>query len=341
MKRLIYKPLATLVILFLGLAAVSGCDSVGGGESGGSVQVLLTDAPIDNIAEANVTIERVELLGEAGTIVLLEEEARFDLLELTNGITTELAQEDVPAGVYHQIRLIVQDEAEVVFTNDSTATLKVPSGTETGIKLNLPGGFRIGEGAEEASILLDFDASKSFVRAGASGKYIFKPVVKVETVEVQGEEVEDSPEVTGAITAVGDSLVEVEGIALALTEQTDVDVDEGDSLLVEGTFVEADVTENGDGTYEILEIERSDDGESVVKAPLDDVLATAIVALGTSFDVSADTDFEGVTDLAGLEAGNFVTVTFSYDAAAETYTATAIDFEGEEDVVEEEEGEED
>ncbi len=194
MKRHIFAAITLCTVILFSATIITGCDGFGAGENGGTVQVLLTDAPIDNIAEANVTIERVELVGEAGVVVLMEEDVTYDLLELQNGVTAELAEGDVPAGEYHQIRLIVQEEAVVVFDDGSDSTLKIPSGAQTGVKLNLPGGFEIGEGAEEATVVLDFDASESFVQAGASGKYIFKPVVKVENVEIEEEELEDGPE---------------------------------------------------------------------------------------------------------------------------------------------------
>ena len=315
-------------IALLLTVAVIGCDNVGSDDGSGTVQVLLTDAPLDNIAEANVTVERVELVGEPGTIVVMDNEESFNLLELQNGVTEELASEEVPAGRYHQIRFVVEEEATLVFDDGETSTLKVPSGTETGIKLNLPGGFEVGNEAERASILLDFDAGHSFVKAGASGKYIFKPVVRVESVEIEGEEFEDSPELTGRVTAEDDSRVEIEGIELALNEFTDFDFSDGDSLQT-GDFVEADVVEEDDGTWTVLEVEPSDENVSMVKAPLEDVLGAAVAALGTSFDVTSGTEFEGFSGLTDLEAGNFVRITFSHDASADTYTASKIDFEGE------------
>ncbi len=47
--------------------------------------------------------------------------------------------------------------------------------------------FDIEAGADRAVIIIDFDAEKSFVKAGNSGKYIFKPVLKPLSIEVNGE----------------------------------------------------------------------------------------------------------------------------------------------------------
>ena len=54
--------------------------------------------------------------------------------------------------------------------------MKVPSGYESGIKLVRT--FTITEG-DITELILDFDAAKSIVKAGNSGKYILKPTIKV------------------------------------------------------------------------------------------------------------------------------------------------------------------
>jgi hypothetical protein len=54
--------------------------------------------------------------------------------------------------------------------------LKVPSGFQTGIKI--VHGFVIEEN-ETTELILDFDACKSVVRAGASGLWLLKPTIKV------------------------------------------------------------------------------------------------------------------------------------------------------------------
>ncbi len=152
------------------------------------MQVLLTDAPLDDVLEANVTIERVELIDSIGTTtVLLDEPLPFDLLTLRNGVTAELADLPVLASTYQQLRMVVGDSAYVLLTDSTTERLKIPSGESSGIKLmNLPP-FHVEEGDDLVVITIDFDAEKSFVRAGNSGKYIFKPVLKPLAIEIDGE----------------------------------------------------------------------------------------------------------------------------------------------------------
>ena len=61
----------------------------------------------------------------------------------------------------------------------------MPSGTETGIKVLL-NEFEIANDADLVEVLIDFDVAASFVKAGASGQYIFKPVIKPLSLEVNG-----------------------------------------------------------------------------------------------------------------------------------------------------------
>lgn len=304
-----------------------GCDTAGLQNGSGTIRVLMTDAPIDNVAEAHVTIRRVELVGEAGIVVLSDEDQEFDLLELQNGLTTDLAFEEVPSGEYHQLRIIVAEEATLVFKDGSTTMLKIPSGAQTGIKINLPE-FEIDGDADAAEILVDFDASKSFVKAGASGKWIFKPVIHAERIAVNGEELDDGIEVTGSLTALSDTSAAVEGIEFALAAETDIEVEEEDTLAV-GQFVELEA----DTTRLALEIETEDPEDNAeIKAPIDRINAASLVVLGVTFEVTANTEFEeGLSDLTDLAAGAFVEIEFAYDAEAGTYTALKIESEEDED----------
>lgn len=181
--------------------AVAGCDSTAGDEGAtGTLQVMLTDAPFpfDRAEAANVTIERVVALttsdttetgeeeGDGGRVVLSDEEQSFNLLELRDGVTAPLATEELPAGTYEQIRLILGENASVVMEDSTTYDLQVPSGTQTGVKVLL-GGLTVEPGTE-SELTLDFDVEESFVvkgnpdsPAGING-FLFKPTVKVKSM---------------------------------------------------------------------------------------------------------------------------------------------------------------
>lgn len=185
----------TSLLLASGLGVVlilAGCDAFSNNRSvEGRVNVLLTDNPLEDFNEANVTIRRVELLGtdtsgETTLIVLSDESQIFNLLELQNGITAPLAESGVPAGRFNQLRIIVHEDAEVLMVDGTRETLKVPSGAQTGIKVFFPY-FDIASDADVVTLTVDFDVEDSFVKAGASGKYLFKPVLKAEAMVVNGD----------------------------------------------------------------------------------------------------------------------------------------------------------
>ena len=204
MKRSIDKSVLPLLMAALAFAA---CDDSTGVGTTTSLTVLLTDAPSDYIDEAMVDIGAVELLGGASGPVMLTEEGTdglVNLLDLRNAATTALAELDIEAGTYTQLRLIVQDANVSLapgyeFNDGSTsAELTVPSGAQTGIKLNLraasedgtEGGVEIAPG--EMVLVVDFDVDRSFVLQGnpetAAGinSVSFRPTLRVIVRDVAG-----------------------------------------------------------------------------------------------------------------------------------------------------------
>jgi hypothetical protein len=71
----------------------------------------------------------------------------------------------------------VEDEYVIGEEGDYTVEkLKVPSGYQTGVKIVR--GFEI-VADDATALILDFDAKKSVVKAGKSGKWLLKPTIKV------------------------------------------------------------------------------------------------------------------------------------------------------------------
>jgi hypothetical protein len=91
-------------------------------------------------------------------VVIFEGERDFDLMNLRNGRTDLLADLNVPAGWYNQMRLIAT-EGNVVLTTGEVFQLKVPSGAQSGIKLHFD--FHVVDQGE-TSLLLDVDLSRAF-----------------------------------------------------------------------------------------------------------------------------------------------------------------------------------
>lgn len=199
-RRLIVMPMFAL-LLGVGLLSLNGCDLFGSSDSVGEgrVRVLLIDNPFpfDLVAEANVTISHVELIGDDGRYAIMEEEREFNLLELRDGVSALLGEVDLPAGTYSQARMLV-DSASVKMNDGRIFELKVPSGFETGIKVLLHG-LDIEEGIE-ATLTLDFDVNLSFVvqgsidsTAGIDG-FIFKPVIVPTSITFEDADPIDSDE---------------------------------------------------------------------------------------------------------------------------------------------------
>lgn len=258
--------------IFLLIGLVGGCDNLmapdmTGGEPA-TVRLHLTDAPFpfDLVDSTNVTIERVELVSEEeGVVTVSEEEQAFNLLELRDGVTAPLGEVEVSEGTYEQVRFIVNEEAEVVMKDGTTYSLKVPSGTETGIKI-LTNGLEV-DASTLTDITLDFNVEESFVvqgnpntPAGIKG-FIFKPVVKLADVERSPEdeagETEDSEEdaeeteeeeLSGSVEDVGDDYVIVDGTELAVNEETELSGIAELSELEVGTTVEVAYVLQEDGS---------------------------------------------------------------------------------------------
>lgn len=121
---------------------------------------------------------------EGGWITVATPMKTFNLLDLRNCLLEKLGSAALPAGEHvTQIRLILGETsheghlfANFVVINGEEFEIKVPSGFQTGIKINPQGPVEIEENGEVHVTLL-IDLSKSLVFTG-SGKILFKPVVK-------------------------------------------------------------------------------------------------------------------------------------------------------------------
>tara|TARA_E500000318_G_scaffold110416_1_gene125791 strand:+ start:889 stop:1836 length:948 start_codon:yes stop_codon:yes gene_type:complete len=272
------------LLMAMALIIMSCSDGEGSGsaEGTGTLSVQLTDAPFpyELVAEANVTIYKVEArqvdndddsdddMNDDSSddtddssdddnypfITLMEDEIDVNLLELTNGLTQQLAEIDVPAGSYDLIRVYVKG-VNVVLTDGTVYDLKVPSGDASGIKVFVDPAISVTSGLS-SDLLLDFDVSKSFVAkgnlntpAGLNG-FNFKPVIKASNLSTAGT-------LSGNISTVE------EEVAVAL-EGAQISVFAADTL---NTTSFSDV----DGNYAILGL---DAGMYEVVAELDGYLVS-------------------------------------------------------------------
>lgn len=152
----------------------------------GRLTVRLTDSPGD-YEEVNIDLQSVQINansnenGENGWAEVSTNSGIYNLLDLTNGTETLIADESMASGKIGQIRLVLGSENTVVVDGISH-NLTTPSAQQSGLKVQVH--KTLLEGVTY-SILLDFDAAKSIVKTGAGG-YILKPVITAVTEATSG-----------------------------------------------------------------------------------------------------------------------------------------------------------
>ncbi|HYW50281.1 MAG TPA: DUF4382 domain-containing protein [Gemmatimonadaceae bacterium] len=174
-------------LVALGLTTLAACNDSTGNAGNGTLTLRITDAPIGNVESAKIWVSRSYLIGgsdeNGGQITISNEKAEYELLSLQNGVTAALGSASIPVGTYSQLRLVV-DSAKVTLVDgitfsdgSSTRVLKVPSGSQSGLKVNFA---PVQITAGETVLVADFDVSRSFVFQGprnAPNSVSFKPVI--------------------------------------------------------------------------------------------------------------------------------------------------------------------
>ena len=172
------------------LSAFGGCqedDTTGPGDASGTgiLVIRLTDAPAAydavNIAVDSVRVHVDSADSISGWHTISRSPAMYDLLQYMGGRDTIIAEGDIPAGYYTQLRLYIGAGSNVV-VDGVTYDLEIPSGSQSGLKLNIQAVITEGVKYE---LVLDFDASRSIVVTGNS-RYQLKPVIKTLATAVSG-----------------------------------------------------------------------------------------------------------------------------------------------------------
>ena len=188
----------TAVLLAAALMLIAGgCNEIRTGNDMGRVVLKVTDAPFDigNIESALVTITKIELkkagdgISDGNPFILLSEDTiTLDLIDLRNGITETLLDMEIPTGTYDLVRLYVDEAGLKLKDSEEIHRVKVPSGSQTGIKIFLRPALEVSEGNLE-EVLLDIDLSRSFIIRGNpmhNNGFIFKPVIRAANMAKAG-----------------------------------------------------------------------------------------------------------------------------------------------------------
>jgi len=200
MYRIFNPKLAFSVITLSGLAVVLGGCLGGSSGSSGTLNLGITDAPIDGAQNVYVQFSGIKLHGSStGDITLnfcqdpvdasktvvssgtcaTSKPKQIDLLNLGSGKSEELLGDyTLAAGHYQWIRLLVDTEDQldsyIVLGDGSSHELTIPSGAETGLKLVR--GFDVAAGGH-SDYTIDFDLRKSV--HSTNGNYMLRPTLRL------------------------------------------------------------------------------------------------------------------------------------------------------------------
>lgn len=178
--KLNLKKLAPVFAVAVSAIVLYSCQKNSGGSNTSNsprLQVRLTDGPAD-AKEVWVDIKEVKIMmGDTGEITLNgAHPGVYNLLDLTNGKDTILADAEIPAGSISQIRLVLGSNNYIVTNSGEKIALTTPSAQQSGLKVQI---HQDVTGGVLYRLILDFDAGKSIVKAGNSGNYLLKPVLRI------------------------------------------------------------------------------------------------------------------------------------------------------------------
>jgi hypothetical protein len=195
------KRSGSLVLLSV-VAAAAGCGgSDGGGPGTGTLSLQITDGAVETAEHVTIQFSGLELQAAGGgrtTLYYCQDPAdptktilsqapcttppapkKLDLLALSGGLAETLLDDfTLPAGHYVWIRLAVDTAGardSYIVVGGVEHELTIPSGDETGLKLNR--GFNVPDGGS-ADFTVDFDLRKS-VHVTGTGEYLLRPTLRL------------------------------------------------------------------------------------------------------------------------------------------------------------------
>lgn len=166
---------SALYAILLASAVITGCDS---GSGTGTLKLQITDAPVDGAQHVVVEFTGVEIKAADGETIDITYTApkQLDLLALTGGVAETIVDNQIlAAGQVEWIRLKVNEANSYITVNGAEYGLSIPSGAQTGLKLNRP--ITIAENGV-ASFTIDFDLRKS-VHERQGDNYMLRPTLRL------------------------------------------------------------------------------------------------------------------------------------------------------------------
>jgi hypothetical protein len=181
------KKITVLIVVAFVVLTLTGCSSNNNSDGYGELALNIADRPVNDVVEVLVTIDEVQVHRDGVWEVINDFEDQggekvFDLLDFRFEKAL-LGQERLAAGEYDQIRLIVASEdgkgdpkelikSRVVYTDDTEDQIFIPSGMQTGLKINHD--FIVQEGSI-TELTLDVNVADMLHEAGNSGNIILGP----------------------------------------------------------------------------------------------------------------------------------------------------------------------
>jgi hypothetical protein len=135
-------------------------------------QVLLTDAPFpyDSVQHVNIYVDRIEANTSPDTsgggqwVLIAQPRKVFDLLTLQQGGTAFLGQNELAAGQYSSIRMVIRaDLSAILWSDGSSAQIQWPSPGTGEIALYALVEQPLAVSSSGAVIVIDFDLGRSFL----------------------------------------------------------------------------------------------------------------------------------------------------------------------------------
>ncbi len=174
------KMIPMLILLVSAFTILSGCNK----NKQAKLSVYLTDDPA-NYSEVNIDIQQVLINVSDGGENWKElpiTPGIYNLLNFRNGLDMLLGTIELPAGKVSQIRMVLGPN-NTVKEGNTIYDLQTPSAQQSGLKFKV--NVELVEGVTY-KLWIDFDAGRSVVKAGNSGKYNLKPVIRTFTEATSG-----------------------------------------------------------------------------------------------------------------------------------------------------------